>query len=62
MGFRLYIGDDQCPTLVDVMIYNEVSQVLFMYNYFLTKSKSMIVSTMSSQKPDRHDTDELIGY
>lgn len=42
MGFTLYLPGGDSVTIIDIMLYNEISQTLFMFDHFRKTTKSKL--------------------
>lgn len=62
MGFSLFVGKTDSPTILDLMLFSELEQVLFMYNYYKQHSRSQLFSDLRKAHPDAAETDELLEF
>lgn len=57
-----YLVSEAHLTMLDLMIYNEISQVLFFYHHFKAHSRSAMYKKFTSANPDWEEQDELKEY
>ena len=58
MGFRLYTPGGDSVTIFDIMLYNEISQTLFMYDHFKNTTKPALFKN----KKGGNINEELLEY
>lgn len=57
-----FILNYETPTILDIMIYNEISQVLHLYGLFRSSSTSARCQELRSKNPDWDEAEELSDY
>ena len=58
MGFRLYTPGGDSVTIFDIMLYNEISQTLFMYDHYKNTTKA----SLFKNKKGGNINEELLDY
>lgn len=49
-------------TFIDIAVYNEISQVLCMYDYFMRNSRAPYFKKLLQENPEVREEDQLDGY
>lgn len=57
MGFRLYMPGNDAPTIFDILLYNEISQILFMLDHYKSTTKSSLYKNKGGS-----ELEELMEY
>lgn len=58
MGFRLFTPGVDSVTIFDIMLYNEISQTLFMFDHFRQTTKA----NLYKNKTGSNENEELLEY
>ena len=59
---KTYVAVIDQLTFVDIAIFNELSQVLFLFDYFMRNSRAPYFKKMMNENPEIREEEQLEGY
>mmetsp|Transcript_2726 Transcript_2726/g.4633 ORF Transcript_2726/g.4633 Transcript_2726/m.4633 type:complete len:171 (-) Transcript_2726:38-550(-) len=62
MGTSKYLADQESMTILDIMVYNELAQALFLYDMFKKSSKSGHFTKVNQASPDGTEADLILEF